>query len=162
VTLDTERLTLRWMHEADADALFAMSSVPEVMRYTPRPPMKERAEAEQMLARVMAAYADGSGVQLGMVRKSDSALIGTCVLFNIHETSRRAELGYMLNRSYWGQASRLPGRSPRRPERARCGRLGRDRAGASSLRAPFTRDSGEASPLRRPRSVRRGAAPGER
>ena len=103
VNLGTDRLILRVMDEGDIDALFAMCSQPEVMRYTPRPAMKARAEAEQMIARVMAGFADGTTFQLGIVRKEDRLLIGHCLLFNFHQESRRAEIGYAMNQRFWGQ-----------------------------------------------------------
>ena len=103
VTLDTGRLALRFMDERDTDALFDMCSQPEVARYTPRPAMKARAESEQMIARIKSGYAEGRSFQLGIVRREVGVLIGNCVLFNFHEESRRAEIGYAMNTRYWGQ-----------------------------------------------------------
>lgn len=102
VTLQTERLVLRPMDEADTDAVFEMCSVAEVMRYTPRPAMKARVEAEQMIGRIKANFAKGDAMQLGIERKADRVFLGHCVLFNFHETSRRAEIGYSLDIRYWG------------------------------------------------------------
>ena len=41
-------------------------------------------------------------MRLGIERRSDNALLGTCALFNFHEASRRAEIGYALGRAAWG------------------------------------------------------------
>jgi ribosomal-protein-alanine N-acetyltransferase len=103
VTLETARLRLRFMDERDTDPLFAICAIPAVMRYTPRLPMKERAEAEQMIGRIMAGYADGTSVQLGIERKEDGLLLGDCVLFAFNAGSRRAEIGYKLHTDHWGQ-----------------------------------------------------------
>jgi RimJ/RimL family protein N-acetyltransferase len=101
--LETERLTLRFMDERDIDALHAVYSDPVVARYLSRPAQKERAEAEKMMSNVLAGYADGSGVNFGIVRREDGALIGNCMLFRFHDESRRAEIGYSQAREYWGQ-----------------------------------------------------------
>ena len=101
--LETARLTLRFMDERDIDALHAVYSDPVVARYLSRPPQTERAQAEKMMANVLAGYADGSGVNFGIVRRDDGALIGNCMLFRFHDESRRAEIGYSMGRAYWGQ-----------------------------------------------------------
>jgi [ribosomal protein S5]-alanine N-acetyltransferase len=103
LTLATDRLDLRFIDEGDTDAVLAMCSQPEVMRYTPRPAMKERVEAEQMIERIRSGYAQGTTLQLGIVRREDGRYLGHCVLFNFHAESRRAEIGYSLDKRFWGQ-----------------------------------------------------------
>lgn len=103
VILQTERLVLRPMDEGDTDALFEMCAVPEVVRYTPRPAMTQRVEAEQMIQRIKANYGKGEAFQLGIERKEDRLVLGYCGLFSFHETSRRAEIGYSLDIRYWGE-----------------------------------------------------------
>jgi ribosomal-protein-alanine N-acetyltransferase len=102
VTLDTDRLVLRFMDEGDTDAVFAIYSQPEVTRYTPRRAMKDRAEAEQMIGRIVSGYAEGRTLQLGIERRDDGLLVGHCVLFSFHEECRRAEIGYALGKRHWG------------------------------------------------------------
>lgn len=103
VILQTERLVLRPMDEGDTDALFEMCAVPEVVRYTPRPAMTQRVEAEQMIQRIKANYGKGEAFQLGIERKEDRLVLGYCGLFSFHEASRRAEIGYSLDIRYWGE-----------------------------------------------------------
>ena len=101
--LETTRLALRFMDERDIDALYAVYSDPVVARYLSRPAHTERAQAEKMMANVLAGYADGSGVNFGIVRREDGTLMGNCMLFRFHDESRRAEIGYSMARAYWGQ-----------------------------------------------------------
>jgi RimJ/RimL family protein N-acetyltransferase len=101
--LETARLTLRFMDERDIDALYAVYSDPLVARYLSRPAQTERAHAEKMMANVLTGYADGSGVNFGVVRREDGQLMGNCMLFRFHDESRRAEIGYSMARAYWGQ-----------------------------------------------------------
>ena len=47
-------------------------------------------------------HESGTSLNLGIERASDGALIGNCALFDFHEASRRAQIGYCLGRPYWG------------------------------------------------------------
>jgi RimJ/RimL family protein N-acetyltransferase len=102
VSVPTPRLTLRFLTEADAPALYEIFSHPEVMRFWSRPPWTELAQAQQMLLDSQEGYRAGSALQLGIVRQADNLLVGTCSLFHFHVESRRAEIGYALGRPFWG------------------------------------------------------------
>ena len=102
VQIFTDRLTIRFLDEADLPGLFAIYSHAEVMRYWNYAPWTELEQAQQMLNDTLEAYQDGSGLRLGIERKSDKVLVGVCSLFQFHATSRRAEIGYLLGRPYWG------------------------------------------------------------
>jgi RimJ/RimL family protein N-acetyltransferase len=102
-TLDAPRVRLRWLTDADVDALFAIFSDREMMRYWSTPAMQERAEAETLLARIRGHFADRTGFQWGVERKQDGRLLGTCTLFHVDAANRRAELGYALASAHWKQ-----------------------------------------------------------
>lgn len=102
VTLITPRLILRPLTEADVPALFAIFSHPDVMRYWSYPALNDMAQAQEMLQRIQASYREGSALRLGIERRSDGVVLGTCALFSFHAASRRAEIGYALGRPYWG------------------------------------------------------------
>ncbi len=102
VMLTTPRLILRPLTDADVAALFAIFSHPEVMRYWSYPALTDITQAQEMVQRIQANYREGSGLRLGIERRSDGELVGTCSLFNLHEASRRAEVGYALAREAWG------------------------------------------------------------
>lgn len=102
ITLNTERLTLRWMAPRDVTAHYAVYSDAEVARYWSRGPWSEIAEAEAALAAIIAGYADGSALRLGIELRATGQLIGNVSLHHFEEASRRCELGYALARDYWG------------------------------------------------------------
>lgn len=102
LTLDTARLQLRPLRPADAPALFAIHADPEFARYWSSPPWTALAQAEQLIAQDQIDLATGEHIRLGIVRKDDGALLGTCTLYKIHESNRRAEIGYGLGPAYWG------------------------------------------------------------
>jgi len=100
--LPTQRLTLRFLGESDLPAVYNIFSHPEVMRYWSTPPWTEPSQAQQWLMNVLEGYHSGNALQLGIERRADPVLVGTCTLFQFHAASRRAEIGYALGRPYWG------------------------------------------------------------
>ena len=102
VPIDLERVRLRRVEASDADAFFAIYSDAQVCRYLSHPSWTERTQAEEWIAKVFTWHERGSSIQLAIERKDDRVTIGSCTLFNCNEGSRRAEIGYALNRSYWG------------------------------------------------------------
>ena len=102
IVIPTKRLTLRFLNETDLPAVYEMFSHPEVMRYWSYPPWTDPSRAQQWLLNVQEGYQSGTALQLGIERQADSALLGTCTLFQFHPASRRAEIGYALGRPYWG------------------------------------------------------------
>jgi ribosomal-protein-alanine N-acetyltransferase len=103
IELNSERLVLRRIVDSDLLALFSIFSNAEVMRYWSSLPMTDISNARQMLLNIQENYRNRSALQLGIERKNDRSLIGTCTLHNIHLNSRRAEVGYILGRTYWRQ-----------------------------------------------------------
>jgi RimJ/RimL family protein N-acetyltransferase len=101
--LETERLLLRPLKEADAEALYAIHSDPEVMRYWSSVPWTFIEQAHEVIDGDIKELALGLHLRLGMERKGDGALIGTCSLFNLSRQNRRAEIGYILSKDAWGR-----------------------------------------------------------
>jgi ribosomal-protein-alanine N-acetyltransferase len=83
--------------------MFAMLSDPVVTRYWSTPPMHDISQAEDWVEKMISAYETAEAFQLGVERKADGVLLGTCSLFNFYGECRRAEVGYMLARAHWGQ-----------------------------------------------------------
>lgn len=103
VTLDTLRLRLRPLIEADAPQLFAIHSDPLTMRYWSTPPWTDPAEGLRLVERDRKRLADGTAIRFGLEERETAEVIGTCSLHNFHHENRRAEIGYSLNRARWGR-----------------------------------------------------------
>lgn len=101
-TIEAQRVTLRHLEESDTDSLFEIFSDPEALRYWSSPPFKERVEAEKLLAEIHDNFRQKELFQWGIARRSDDQIIGTSTLFRFDDQSRRAEIGYILNRRFWG------------------------------------------------------------
>ena len=102
VELLTPRLKLRWMDESDVEAHYAVFSDPEVARYWSSGPWTALDQSRDHIAATQAAYADGSGMRLGIELRESGALIGNASLHRFVDASRRCELGYALARAHWG------------------------------------------------------------
>ena len=101
--LSTERLTLRRIVKSDAEALFAVFSDPEVMRYWSTAPWPNITTAHEFVGADMAAHEAGRHLRLGIALKGQAELIGTCTVFSMNEACKRAELGYGMARAHWGR-----------------------------------------------------------
>jgi RimJ/RimL family protein N-acetyltransferase len=100
--LPSHRLRLRQLTRADADAIFAVYSDPDSMRYWSRLPMTDVSEAREMIDRIDACRAREDLLQWGIEDRTDGAIIGTCTLFQIDRSNGRAEIGYILRSDRWG------------------------------------------------------------
>lgn len=102
-TLRTPRLKLRWMDERDTDAHYAVFSDPLVAQYWSSEPWTSIDYAVRAIARIRAAYADGSELRFGIELLETGELIGNCALHHFVEASRRCEVGYAIGSRHWGK-----------------------------------------------------------
>jgi ribosomal-protein-alanine N-acetyltransferase len=100
--LETERLLLREFVPGDADALAAVISDPETMRFYPEP--RDRAGVESWIERNRRRYrGDGHGLW-AMILKSSGDVIGDCGLTRqTVEGVDEIEIGYHVRRDLWGR-----------------------------------------------------------
>jgi len=82
IVISTDTLILRFLSEADLPAVYNIFSHPEVMRYWSYPPWADRSQAQQWLVKVQEGYRTRNDLQLGIERRADGVLLGTCTLFN--------------------------------------------------------------------------------
>jgi len=102
-TLHTARLRLRPFTPSDADALYALHSNAEVLRYWDAPPWSERARAEGFLTACQRMEEEGRGARLALDRVSDQSFLGWCSLTRWNPDHRSAALGYCLDDAAWGE-----------------------------------------------------------
>jgi RimJ/RimL family protein N-acetyltransferase len=100
--LCTERLVLRELTAGDAPALFVIHSDAETMRYWSSPPMTEIGQAEALVEGELRGVEEQASLAWGVTRRGEESVIGKVVLLAIDLDSRRAEIGYILDRAHWG------------------------------------------------------------
>lgn len=103
VTLTTERLMLRWLDERDAAAQYAVHSDDIAMRYWSGPAWTDMSQAHAWITQTLEGYRSGSGLRLGIALRETGEMIGNFNLYAFSESNRRCDVGYALNREYWGK-----------------------------------------------------------
>jgi ribosomal-protein-alanine N-acetyltransferase len=98
--LETERLILRRLEDADADAIYAMRSDAEVMRYI-REPQKRR-ETEKWIRLVSSRWEKDKMGFCAVIEKKSEKLIGWCGVWSLAETGE-VEIGYAIEKEFWNQ-----------------------------------------------------------
>ncbi len=102
-TIETARLSLRPLGEADLDGLFAVHGDDEVTRFIPSATWTSREDATAWLVRNATMHAEGKARRWVIVEKDGERRVGDCMLFNFDEGSSRAELGFVIGRRDWGR-----------------------------------------------------------
>jgi hypothetical protein len=83
--------------------LLALYGDPAVMRHWSHPAWTSPEQAHAAIAEAESDRALGRALHLAMIDRVDALLAGSCALFDIHPQHRRATLGYLLARPFWGQ-----------------------------------------------------------
>lgn len=100
--LSTERLVLRLLTPADAPALYAIFSDPEVGRYWSSQPWTTLDQADEYVAKASAGVASGDALRVGIEVAATGQLVGQAALFAFNEQNRRCDVGYAFGRAHWG------------------------------------------------------------
>ena len=101
--LQTANLLLRPMGLQDSQAFFQIFSDAETMRYWTGAPISEFSEAEALLQKEIDWLGSGQCINWGVALPGSNTLIGKSTLFRYDEQNSHAEVGYILDRRYWGQ-----------------------------------------------------------
>jgi len=102
-SLTTNRLLLRHIVPGDAEALFAIRSDVETMKFFGQEPHESLDETKDVIRRMEERYTIKEALRWCITLQGDDGLIGTCTLFHFDEGFDRAETGYELNRALWGK-----------------------------------------------------------
>jgi len=100
-TLSAPRLQLRFLTPADVPALYRMYSDAEATRYWSSGPWADMQQAEAYFAAGQAGYESGEMLRMGI--EVEGTLAGIVNLYSFNRQNRRCDVGYMLDRAYWGQ-----------------------------------------------------------
>lgn len=98
--LETERLILRPLDERDVDAIYAMRSDANVMRFIREP--QNRKESADWVKLVSSRWAKERIGFCAMVVKSSNEFAGWCGLWQLKETGE-TEVGYAVAVEFWGK-----------------------------------------------------------
>ena len=101
--LETERLLLRKVAVTDLEDVFEFSSDPEVAHHMTWEKNSTKEETlVNFLQPALEGYTEGQCGTWAIVQKESNKVIGTCSLVDWSNMHRKAEIGYVLNREFWG------------------------------------------------------------
>ena len=101
--IETPRMWLRLIEEADLPGLLEIIGDDEVTRFLGFPSWKTMADAEAWFRRISAMQTTGSAREFVIVAKQTGNILGRCGLFEFEEVDAHAGLGYILGRPHWRQ-----------------------------------------------------------
>jgi ribosomal-protein-alanine N-acetyltransferase len=95
--LKTERLLLRQVNNNDAERILSLRSNDQVMKYIPRPYLKNREDALELIALFDDKIENGIGINWGIAfLEEPEKLLGIIGHYRIKPEHYRAETGYMI------------------------------------------------------------------
>ena len=101
--LETRRLILRELQDADAEAIQSMRSSHRVNRFIARNDAITSEEAQSLTEKSRQAFENRTGIAWAGVRKGTDAFIGACGFNRIDFQNLRAEIGGEMSTDYWGR-----------------------------------------------------------
>lgn len=99
--LETNRLFLRQMNNADAEYVFAMRSDSDIMQFI-RPVQTKKSETESWIKLVSSRWEKEKIGFCAIIEKSTNRFAGWCGLWRLKETGE-IEVGYALLKEFWGK-----------------------------------------------------------
>lgn len=102
-TLETERLLFRRLQREDAEALYAIASIPEVSRYLMWDRHPSVKYTKHYLKDLQRLYNDLEYYEWGVFTREGGDLIGTCGFTKFDYTANRGEIGYSFRPDVWGR-----------------------------------------------------------
>lgn len=102
-TIYTERLTLRRISTDDAQDMYVYSRDPEVTRYLLWDAHTDIRHTARYLKAVQKYYSKGLFYDWALEEKESGRMIGTCGFSRLDADNRCGEIGYVLNRDFWGR-----------------------------------------------------------
>lgn len=102
--LTSQRLVLRQISTNDVDAILSLRSNEQVMKYIPRPYLKTKEEALELIAMFDDKIENGIGINWGIYFLDEpEKLLGIIGYYRMKPEHFRAEVGYMIFPEYHGK-----------------------------------------------------------
>ena len=102
-TLDAERVRLRAPREADVAAFLDVFGDADALRYWSHGPLVDEDAARAYIESIHTGLRERSFFQWAVADRETDAVVGTVTLTSWDRANRRAEIGFILAPSHWGQ-----------------------------------------------------------
>jgi RimJ/RimL family protein N-acetyltransferase len=103
INITTQRLSVRNLTEADAQAILEILSDREVTRFLSIPAIDSIKQAKEFILQAHRGFESGSLLEWGVEDYTTGQLIGFCCYHNWNRMHKRAEIGFALGKKFWGQ-----------------------------------------------------------
>jgi [ribosomal protein S5]-alanine N-acetyltransferase len=107
IQLITPRLIMRDFEEDDDHLIFKLDSDPEVHRFLGNNPLKDAAQARDVISMIRSQYAERGIARWAVIEKESQQFIGWAGFkLNVEEINGHNQfydLGYRFQKKYWGQ-----------------------------------------------------------
>jgi len=107
--LETERLRLSPIEQADAALILPLMGDAEVMAFWDVPAVQDPDLVEAIIESQVSANQQGQAIHWAIRTLAEEAFVGCCDLSSIDRWHRRGEIGFLLGRDAWGQGYGLEG-----------------------------------------------------
>lgn len=101
--LETERLVLRKMLKRDSHDMYEYASRRDVTEYLLWEPHSSEFYTYRYLTYIQSRYRAGDFHDWAVTERETDKMIGTCGFTRFDPNANSAEVGYVLNPSYWGR-----------------------------------------------------------
>ena len=99
--IGTARLVVRSVAKQDLPDLMKVNGDERVTKFLPYPAWRTMADARAWLRRMQRFAKTGVSHQFVVIEKASGTAVGTALVFAFEESSRQAELGFVLGRQWW-------------------------------------------------------------
>lgn len=101
--LETKRLVLRQLEDADAQFIYDLRISKENNRFLDLPIPKDTSQTQAYITRMNKGISEDKYIYWAITERNSSQMIGTICLWNLVEAKRQAELGYELHHNFQKQ-----------------------------------------------------------
>jgi ribosomal-protein-alanine N-acetyltransferase len=102
-TLEGQTICFKALNTVDAEAIHHFASDEEVSRFIGWKLMKTLNETSEYIELMLKRESEGTHFYASIVLKSTQEIIGTAMIFNLDQVANKAEIGYVLDKGYWGK-----------------------------------------------------------
>lgn len=101
--LESERFILREVKEQDYISLFEIYSDEDAVKYQPIYTMKTIEQSQKAVQAFLLGFKNKKFIRWCISKKENDTVVGLITLHDFNICNSHAEIGFMLNKSYWRQ-----------------------------------------------------------
>lgn len=101
--LSTKRLMLRKMQLSDSDSLFQIWSNPEVIKFMNIDRFTDKKQVKEMILLFDKLSKENTAIRYSIIELESNKIIGSCGYNILDFENAKTEIGYEINKHYWGK-----------------------------------------------------------